>query len=71
MHYRMIPFAADALCFHHLLFLAQPQDAARPMQVVVRLENRLSNLSRCQIEALGRLLPALVCAEKSAFRVSR
>jgi hypothetical protein len=63
-------FTEDALCFPHPVPLELRRRAARLTQLrIVELRYSLSELAEPQIEALGRLLPALLCGEESSFHV--
>jgi hypothetical protein len=60
----------DALCFPHPLPLELQRRAAGLTQLrIVKLRDSLSELTEPQNEALGRLLPALLCGEESSFHV--
>jgi hypothetical protein len=64
-------FIDDALCFPHPGSLDSRRRAARltqPRFIAIR-HHSLSGLAEPQIEALGRLLPALLCGEESSFHV--
>jgi hypothetical protein len=63
-------FSEGALCFPHSIPLELRRCTARPTQLrIVELKDSLSELAEPQIHALGRLLPALLCGEESAFHV--
>jgi hypothetical protein len=63
-------FTEDALCFPHPVPLELRRRAAGLTQLrIVELRDSLSELAEPQIEALGRLLPALLCGEESSFHV--
>jgi hypothetical protein len=63
-------FSNDALCFPHRVSLDSRQRAARLTQPrIIEIRDSLSELAEPQIEALGRLLPALLCGEESSFHV--
>jgi len=63
-------FIDDALCFPHPVPLDSRRPAARLTQPGINEKrNSLSELAEAQIEALGRLLPALLCGEESSFHV--
>ena len=63
-------FTEDGLCFPHPRALELHQCSARLTQLrIVELKDSLSKLAEPQIEALGRLLPILLCGEESAFHV--
>jgi hypothetical protein len=63
-------FIDDALCFPHPASLDSRRCAARLTQPrIIAIRHSLSGLAEPQIEALGRLLPALLCGEESSFHV--
>jgi hypothetical protein len=63
-------FTDDTFCFPHPVPLDSRRRAARLMQPrVIEIRDSLSELAVPQIEALGRLLPALLCGEESSFHV--
>jgi len=63
-------FTEDGLCFPHPAALELRQCAAVLTQLrIVELRDSLSELAEPQMEALGRLLPVLLCGEESAFYV--
>ena len=63
-------FTSDSLCFPHRVPSEFCPRAVVPMQLrVAKLKDSLSKLSESQLTALGRLLPALLCGEESAFHV--
>ena len=63
-------FIDDALCFPHPVPLNSRRRAARLTQPrIIEIRDSLSELAEPQIEALGRLLPALLCGEESSFHV--
>src|ERR1700756_978534 len=63
-------FTDDALCFPHPVPLDSRRPTARLTQPAINeIRNSLSELAEAQIEALGRLLPALLCGEESSFHV--
>src|SRR5215831_12845699 len=69
-NHRSAIFAEDGLCFPHPAPLELHQRTARLNQLpIVQLKDSLSELAKPQIEALGRLLPILLCGEESAFHV--
>jgi hypothetical protein len=62
----------DALCFPHPvpLFDKSWRRAAELTQhSIIEIRDSLSKLPEPQIDALGRLLPALLCGEESSFHV--
>ena len=60
----------DGLCFPHPAALELRHRLAGLTQLqIVELKDSLSKLAEPQIEALGRLLPILLCGEESAFHV--
>jgi hypothetical protein len=65
-----MPFSSDGLCFPHRVPIALCRRSVASMHLrVARLKNSLSELSECQVTALGQLLPSLACGEESAFHV--
>jgi hypothetical protein len=63
-------FIDDALCFPHRASLDLRRHAVRLTQPrIIAISHSLSELAEAQIEALGRLLPALLCGEESSFHV--
>jgi hypothetical protein len=63
-------FLDDALCFSHPASLDSHRHAAGLTQPrIIEIRDSLSELAEPQIEALGRLLPALLCGEESSFHV--
>jgi hypothetical protein len=65
-----MPFLSDGLCFPHRVPIAFLGHLVTPMHLqVARLKDSLSELSECQVTALGQLLPSLLCGEESAFQV--
>jgi hypothetical protein len=69
-NYHRAIFTEDALCFPHPAPLDPRRRAAGLTQLrIVELRDSLSELAEPQIEALGRLLPALLCGEESSFHV--
>ena len=63
-------FTEDGLCFPHSPALELRHCAAGLTQLqILELKDSLSELAERQIEALGRLLPVLLCGEESAFQV--
>jgi hypothetical protein len=62
-------FTEDALCFPHPMPLELRRAAGLTQLRIVELRDSLSELAEPQIEALGRLLPALLCGEESSFHV--
>jgi hypothetical protein len=68
--YNQTVFTSDSLCFPHRMLSEFCPRAVVPMQLrVAKLKDSLSRLSESQLTALGRLLPALLCGEESAFHV--
>ena len=68
--HRSAIFTEDGLCFSHPAALELRHFAAGLTQLqIVELKDSLSGLAEPQIEALGRLLPVLLCGEESAFQV--
>jgi len=50
--------------------MAFSERTVAPMHLpVARIKDSLSQLSECQMTALGQLLPSLLCGEESAFQV--
>src|SRR6516225_4844996 len=69
-NHRSAIFTEDGLCFPHPAALELRHCAAGLTQLqIVELKDGLSGLAEPQIEALGRLLPVLLCGEESAFQV--
>jgi len=69
-NHRSAIFTEDGLCFQHPAALELRHCAAGLTQLqIVELKDSLSGLAEPQIEALGRLLPVLLCGEESAFQV--
>ncbi len=65
-----MPFPSDGLCFPHRVPIALCRRSVAPMHLpVARIKDSLSQLSECQVSALGQLLPSLLCGEESAFQV--
>jgi hypothetical protein len=63
-------FTEDGLCFPHPPAPELRHCAAGLTKLqIVDLKDSLSELAVPQIEALGRLLPVLLCGEESAFQV--
>jgi hypothetical protein len=63
-------FTEDGFCFPHSVPLELRRRAAGLTQLPIgELRDSLSELAEPQIEALGRLLPALLCGEESSFHV--
>ena len=63
-------FTVDALCFPHPAPAEPRRHTEEPRQLrLLKLKNNLSELAESQNGALGRLLPALLCGEESAFQV--
>ena len=63
-------FIDGALCFPHPASLDSCRRTARPTQPsIIEIRDSLSELTEPQTEALGRLLPALLCGEESSFHV--
>ena len=63
-------FTEDALCFPHPVPVELWRRAAGLTQLgIIEIRDSLSKLPAPQIEALGRLLPALLCGEESSFHV--
>jgi hypothetical protein len=63
-------FTDDAFCFPHPVALDSRRRAARLTQPrIIEMRDSLSELAEPQLEALGRLLPALLCGEESSFHV--
>jgi hypothetical protein len=69
-NHRSALFTEDALCFPHSVPLDVRRHAAGLTQLrIIEIKDSLSELAEPQIEALGRLLPALLCGEESSFHV--
>jgi hypothetical protein len=69
-NYHKANFTVGALCFPHPAPPEPRRDTGEPRQLrLLELKNNLSELAESQIGALGRLLPALLCGEESAFQV--
>ena len=69
-NHRSAIFTEDGLCFPHPAALELRHRAAGLTRLrIVELKDSLSELAEAQIEALGRLLPVLLCGEESAFQV--
>ncbi len=65
-----MPFPSDGLCFSYRVPIALLGRAVAPTHLrVARVKDSLSELSECQVAALGQLLPTLLCGEESAFHV--
>jgi hypothetical protein len=63
-------FLDEALCFPHPASLDSHRHAAGLTQPrIIEIRDGLSEMAESQIEALGRLLPALLCGEESSFHV--
>jgi hypothetical protein len=61
---------SDALCFPHPTYVSFRSDLVTPVGFdTVDLEASLMVLADTQFEALGRLVPGLLCGEESAFQV--
>lgn len=70
VNHRSAIFTGDGLCFPHPPALELRHCAEGLSQLrIVELKDSLSELAEPQIEALGRLLPVLLCGEESAFQV--
>ena len=61
-------FTGDGFCFPHPLN-SRRCGAGLTQTPIIEIRDSLSELAEPQIEALGRLLPALLCGEESSFHV--
>ena len=69
-NHHSVLFTEDALCFPHPVPVELWRRAAGRTQLGnIEIRDSLSKLPEPQIEALGRLLPALLCGEESSFHV--
>ena len=63
-------FNSDAVCFSHRVPVPMCGPLGTPTRLEVgRLKDSISELSKSQVTALGRLLPSLLCGEESAFQI--
>ena len=65
-----MPFPSNGMCFPYRAPIAFHERTVAPTHLrVARIKDSLSELSECQVTALGQLLPGLLCGEESAFQV--